>query len=439
MKFRHSIFFCALSGALFSGAVSAQTLSEAVDRAIKSNPEVLMDASRRLASDEQINQARGGYRPRVDLSAGLGSEWSDNTATQPGSDTLFRRESALTLSQMLYDGAATKSQVERGEAMVRSAAYRVAGTSEDVALRVVAAYLEVARRQEQRDLTRANLAAHERVFEQIKLRTDSGIGRRADLDQTQARLALAQANLVAADAALRDATIQFRRIVGEMPNAVARPENPQGVPASEDEAVSIALGNHPLFNSAEADIDAAKAQTRATESLLRPRVDLQLGTDWNNNLDGVHYRNNDAYAMVRFKYNLYNGGTDQARVAESRIQEMQAAEALNNTLRLIEESTRLSWSSLLAAGDSLPKMKERVAASEKTREAYANQFIIGQRTLLDLLDSENELYTARQSYLDGQYVELLARYRLLANMGKLLATLGVAPREEARVGSSSGS
>jgi adhesin transport system outer membrane protein len=434
MKFKYSVLFCAVAGAILaSGSAVAQSLSEAVDQTIKTNPDVLIDANRRLSVDEAVNQAKGGYRPKIDLAAGIGREWSENTSTRPGSDWLTRRESSLTLTQMLYDGFGTKSEVERHTARVQSAAHKVAGTSEEIGLRAVETYLEVVRRQELRNLTADNLAAHERVFEQIKLRSDSGVGRKADLEQAQARLSLAQANMASAEANLREANIQYQRVVGEMPSGTDRPAQPEGVPVSEDDAVSSALVNHPLVRSAEADIEATKAQTRAAESLLRPRVDLELGTSWNDNLDGVDYKNNDAYAMLRFRYNLYRGGTDQARVAERRVQTVEATEVLNKTRRQVEESTRLSWNSLLTSGDRLPKLKAHAEATEQTRDAYAKQFNIGQRTLLDLLDSENELYTARSNHIDGQYVEIFARYRLLADMGMLLQSLGVDPREESKV------
>lgn len=439
MKFKHSVLFCAITSALMFNQASAQTISEAVDQTIKTNPEVSIEANRRLSIDEVVNQAKGGYRPKIDLTAGVGAEWSENTSTRPGSENLWRRESALTLSQMIYDGFGTKSEVQRNEARVKSAAHKVSGTSEEIGLRAVETYLEVVRRQELRNLTQDNLAAHERVYEQIKLRSDSGVGRKADLEQAQARLALAQANMVSAEANLREANIQFQRVIGEMPANLARPEQPAGVPVSEEEALATAVNNHPLLHSAAADIEATKAQTRAAESLLQPRVDLVLGTSWNNDLDGVRYKDNDAYAMLRLQYNLYHGGTDKARVAERRIQEMEAAEVMNKTRREVEESTRLSWNSLLTSTDRIPKLKAHADATEQTRDAYAKQFSIGQRTLLDLLDSENELYTARSNYIDGQYVEMFARYRLLADMGKLVESLGVAPREEAKLALANGS
>lgn len=434
MKFKHSILFCAVAGALMGATgASAQTLNEAVEQTIKTNPEVLIDANRRLAVDQEIDQAKGGYRPKIDLTAGWGWEWSENVSTRPGSDNLTRAESALTLTQMLYDGFGTRSEVERHTARSQSAAYKVAGTSEQIGLRAVEVYLDVVRRQELLNLTQANLEAHERVYEQIKLRSESGVGRRADLEQAQARLSLAQANLASAEANLREAKIQFQRVVGDVPGGLERPGIPQGMPASDDEAIAVAVSNHPLLRSAAADIEATRAQTRAGESLLRPRVDLELGTSWNNNLDGVDYKNNDAYAMLRFRYNLYRGGTDQARVAQRRIETQAAIEVQNKTRREVEESTRLSWNALQTSLDRLPKLKAHADATEQTRDAYAKQFNIGQRTLLDLLDSENELYTARSNYIDGQFVEMFARYRLLADMGQLVSSLGVTPREEAQV------
>lgn len=412
----------------------AQSLSEAVDQTIKTNPEVLIDANRRLALDQTVEQARGGYYPKVDLALGVGREWSENTSTRPGSDTLTRRESSLTLSQMLYDGYGVKSEVDRNQSRAESAAHRVASTSEHIGLRAVEVYLDVLRQQELVALTQDNLAAHERTFEQIKLRSDSGVGRQADMEQAQARLSLAQANLVSAQANLREAQISFQRVVGSASGNLDKPVDVscESFPVTLDEAVKSAFANHPALRSAIAEYEAGLAQEQGAESALKPRLDLELGTGWNDDLDGVDYRDNEAYAMLRMRYNVYKGGADQARIAETRHLTQVEKEVVRRTKRELEESTRLSWNALETSKDRLPKLKAHADATEITRDAYAKQFNIGQRTLLDLLDSENELYTARSNYLNGQYEERFARYRLMADIGKLLETLGVAPREESR-------
>ena len=441
---RYSLIAVAVASALLAyQPASAQSLKEAVEQTIKTNPDVLIEADRRLQTDQTLRQANAGYLPKVDLGLGIGTEFSDNITTRKTKPphigehdwrSMGRTESSLTLTQMLYDGSATYSEVQRQTARQESAAFKVAGSSEQVGLRAVEAYLEVLRRQAELGLIQENLAATERIYGQIKIRATSGVGRKADQEQAEARLALSQANVESAQANLREALITYKRIVGIAPADLTKPGEPEGVPADADGAVQTALANHPIIKSAQADIDATKAQTKAAESKLKPRFDLQLGTDWNNNQDGVQYHDNDAYAMVRMQYNLYHGGADQARISETKLQTLEAQEVLSRTKRQVEESTSLSWNALQTAIDRLPKLKSYADSTEQTRDAYAKQFSIGQRTLLDLLDSENELYTARNDYVDAQYVELFAHYRLLADIGRLIETLGVTPREEATPG-----
>lgn len=411
----------------------AQSLKETVEQTISTSPDVLIDVNRRLSTDKTVDQARGGYYPKVDMALGIGREWSENTSTRPGSDTLTRRESSLTLSQMLYDGYANKNAVERQEAKVAAAASQVGDTSERTGLRAVEVYLEVLRYQELLALTQENLAAHEKTYEQIKLRSDSGVARRADLEQAQARLSLAQANLSSAEANLREARINFERVTGARPQTL----DAAGEVACDlfemnvDETLAAAFAGHPALKVAIANYEAALADERAADAPFKPRLDLELGTGFNNDLDGVDYRNNDAYAMARMRYNLYRGGSDQARVRETQFRNLEALAVVDKAKREIEESTRLSWNALETAKERLPRLKTHAEATAKTRDAYAQQFNIGQRTLLDLLDSENELYTARTDYINGQYQERFAQYRLMADTGRLLVTLGVAPRAEA--------
>jgi adhesin transport system outer membrane protein len=416
------------------GAANGTTISEAVNQTIRTNPDVLIDANRKLSIDEAVKQAEGGYYPKIDFNLGIGTEWSKNITTRPRpgrDDTLTRRESGLTLSQLIYDGSATRSEVDRQQARSSSASRKVMGTSEQIGLKAIEAYLNVLRRSELLKLAQANLDVHEKTFTQIRIRSEGGIGRKADLDQAQARLSLSQANVASAEANLREANIAYNRVVGVMPDSLVKPEVSEA-PASVDEALNVSLESNPILRSAMADIEAAQAQNRAANSLLKPRLHLELGTSFNNDLDGVDYKNNDAYAMLRMRYNLFNGGSDVAKISETTIQIQEATEVLHRTQRQVEESLRLSWNSMVTAQDRLPKLLATAEAAARTRDGYAQQFNLGQRTLLDLLDSENELYIGRSNYLDAQYIDLFSRYRLMADMGKLLGTLGVDPREESK-------
>ena len=171
----------------------------------------------------------------------------------------------------------------------------------------------------------------------------------------------------------------------------------------------------------------------ASKTIRRHFFVLELGTSLNRDLDGLPYKNNDAYVMTRLRYNLFRGGGDMARVASGTIKIEEATEVMHRTQRQVEESLRLSWNALETAQNRLPKLKVALEAAERTRDVYIKQFNIGQRTLLDLLDSENELYNNRANYVESGYINLFARYRMMADMGRLLEILGAAPREKAHV------
>lgn len=422
-------------GLAFQVPLHAQPLKDAVELTLKTSPDVLSTGHRRLSVDQEIKQARGGYYPKIDLNLGWGRERTDSPvtrATDPGGVWLDRREAGVNLTQMLFDGFAVKSEVERHTARADSAAYGVLGASENAALKVVDAYLEVLRRGELVQLTKDNLAVHQRTFDQIKMRSDAGVGRKADMDQILARVALAQANVMAAESNAREAEITFQRVVGQMPQALTKPDAPdQAMPKDMQSAIDIAIANHPILKSAMADVEAAQAQHRTAKSLHSPRVDLEVGYNDNDNIGGLRGQNENLIAMLRVRYNLFRGGSDQARIGQTASAINEATEISHKTLREVEESTRLSWNAYTTAQQRLEPLKQHSEAMDTTREAYNKQFNIGQRTLLDLLDAENEYFTARSNYLTGQYVVLFGKYRVLGSTGKLLESLNVAPPVEA--------
>jgi adhesin transport system outer membrane protein len=171
---------------------------------------------------------------------------------------------------------------------------------------------------------------------------------------------------------------------------------------------------------------------------MYPRFDLELSGSRNQLLTPPVGGVPDAMtpdfnrsAMVRMRYNLFRGGADMGRIAETRFQVQEAEETARRTERQVEQAIRLSWNAYKSAAQRLPHLIKHAEASQLTREAYNKQFALGQRTLLDLLDAENEAFTAASNLLNGRYVELFSRYRVLADMGMLLSSIGVAQRDEA--------
>ena len=414
---------------LCSSFVQADTLQEAIHTTLKTNPDVLASISERQAVSKEIDQAQAGYFPTIDLGLGTGWESTDNPASRNRGDGeihLNRDEASLNLRQMLYDGSLTKNEVERQKARTDSRAHSVYSVAENTALEATEAYLNVLRRQKLVELAQTNLESHVRTHDQITLRSERGVGRRADMDQSLGRLALAETNLMAEQSNLRDAETNYLRVVGEAPSSLSPPPSPEPLlPLTVEDAVNIAIQNHPTLRSAQADVASANAQHDVTKAAFLPRVDFELGTRNDHDIDGVRGTDKDVTAMFRLRYNLLNGGKDKARREETAFLINQAAEIRNNTHRQVEQSVRLSWNALETVRRQMSYFEEYAAAAEKTRDAYQQQFNFGQRTLLDLLDSENELFRARIALTNAQYDEIFTMYRVLNSIGLLLESLEI--------------
>tara|TARA_R110002124_G_scaffold277874_4_gene449514 strand:+ start:2420 stop:3739 length:1320 start_codon:yes stop_codon:yes gene_type:complete len=414
---------------LCSSFVQADTLQEAIHTTLKTNPDVLASISERQAVSKEIDQAQAGYFPTIDLGLGTGWESTDNPASRNRGDGeihLNRDEASLNLRQMLYDGSLTKNEVERQKARTDSRAHSVYSVAENTALEATEAYLNVLRRQKLVELAQTNLESHLRTHDQITLRSERGVGRRADMDQSLGRLALAETNLMAEQSNLRDAETNYLRVVGEAPSSLSQPPSPEPfLPMTVEEAVNIAIQNHPTLRSAQADVASANAQHDVTKAAFLPRVDFELGTRNDHDIDGVRGTDKDVTAMFRLRYNLLNGGKDKARREETAFLINQAAEIRNNTHRQVEQSVRLSWNALETVRRQMSYFEEYAASAEKTRDAYQQQFNFGQRTLLDLLDSENELFRARIALTNAQYDEIFTMYRVLNSIGLLLESLEI--------------
>jgi len=403
----------------------AMSLTQAIQNTIENHPEISASLNNRLAADEEHNIAKGGYLPSVDVIAGYGRQRTDSPTTRAfdghNSETLNYTQSELRLRQMLFDGFNTPNEVGRTEAVVNSRAYYAQGTSQSLALRAIEVYLDVLKRRELVTLARNNLQAHQRINDQINLRSQRGVGTNADSDQSRARLALAQNNLQTAEVDLADAEANFFSAVGHLPDELESPPSIKGeVPSSLVEARQSMLLNNPYLKSAQADVQAAEKQYEIAKSPFYPRFDAELAVGANDNLQGEEGHDNQWRAGVVMNYNLFNGNRDKARMRADSYRIGQSMDIRNNALRMLNENMSLAWNALNNARLQTPVAREYAESTRRVRTAYRDQFGLGQRTLLDLLDSENELYNANRRYTEVLFTEEFAMYRVLASEGELL-------------------
>ena len=430
--------YSALTGLFFGLAMMADsgaaTLEQTVQETIETNPDVLIAGSERDAVEQQMEQTRAGFFPQADITLGTGWEYSDNPTTRTvdgGSRNFNRDEAEIVVRQLLYDGHGTESEFERQRARVNSRAYDTFSTAEVTGLKAVEVYLDVLRGQKLVQLATNNLSNHQKTYDRIVKRGERGVGSKADVQQALGRLALARTNLMAEENNLDDAIAAFVNVVGHEPADLQEPESREHLlPASFDEALITALDNHPQLKSAEADVDAAVEQHQAARALFFPRIHLEISGSNNDNLDGIPGRNKDTQAMLRGRYN-FTGGKDIARRQETVYELEQAKEIRDRTRRQVTESIQLSWNAYETAKQQLEFFRIHVDASKQALLAYRKQFNIGQRTLIDLLDQESEVFQANINYVNGQNEVMFSTYRILAGTGKLLWNLDIPLPEEA--------
>ncbi|RJG42044.1 TolC family outer membrane protein [Motilimonas pumila] len=413
-----------LTSTVLAAPAWAETLESSVAKTLVSNPEINQVVSRLGAFNRAQDGAFSGYLPSIDLNAGIGRERTERDDFD--TTTYTRKELGLSLRQILFDGFATSAEYDRTGFEANAEQYRLFADAEDMSLNAVAAYLSVLQSSETLALAEENLAIHNKIFKNINKRTKAGIGSSSDLSQIEARLARANANVVNARNNFSDAETQYLRIVNEYPENLTEPRPDfSAIPADFAQVIKIAMDQHPRLKSSRHDIYAANAQNEVAKSKYYPEFALEVESNFLDNADGNIGRNDEVVGMVRMRYNLFSGGKDKAYEEETAYKVNEAKFVSENTLRQIHQGARLSWDAKRFLEQQQDFLKMHVTASEKTRDAYAKQFNLGKRTLLDVLNTETELFEAKKDLVATRYELMESNFRILNSMGQLLASLKV--------------
>ncbi|WP_171053663.1 TolC family outer membrane protein [Vibrio rotiferianus] len=425
MKWTRLTIACC-SGLIASFSALGQTLEQAVALTLKSNPDI-KSAFNEFTSRKYVNDASSGaYLPKVDLDAGIGYEGVDPADLDRSETDLTRKEASITLTQLIWDGSATLNDIDRTAADAESLRYQLLADASDKALEVTKVYLDAVKAYEILTLSENNLAVHKKIYIDIKKRVTSGIGSTADMTQVEARLAKAHGNLAAAQNNLYDSHTMFTRLVGHPPQGLIFPRADENyLPYTVDEAVGQAFEQHPVIQVSIADVDSAKFQYKQSKGVNYPTLSLEASQTWRDDAGGIEGRSDETTAMLRMRYNLYNGGSDAANSENFAYQLNKAKDLRESAYKNVEEGLRLSWSALDLTLQQKEFLADHVDSAAETVIAYEKQYRIGKRTLLDLLNTENELFQARKDYLDAKYAEQYAKYRVMNATGELLNALRV--------------
>ncbi len=375
-----------------------------------------------------MDVARAAYRPRVDVTASVGQDNDRITSRNPEAQSLSRSGVGLNLTQLLWDGLGTRNEVSRLGHDKLTRYFEFLDVTEQTALEAARAHYDVQRFRRLVQLAEDNYVQHKYASLQIQSRFKAGVGRGVDLEQANARLALAESNLTTEIANLHDVTARYQRVVGEAPPKQLAASAPltNGLPTSADQVVAASIRQSAGISASIEGLRAARSAAELRQSAFQPRVEARLRTGAGNNFDGVRDQKRDSSAEIVLNWNLYNGGADQARVRQQLNFVNQAGDLRDKACRDARQTSVIAYNDTRKLIEQLQYLDRNTLAIEKARDAYRQQFDIGQRSLLDLLNSENELYTAKRAYANADTDLGIAYARTHAAMNQLTTQLGIA-------------
>ena len=415
---------------LLSGAAWAQpatTLKTSVERTILTNPEVRSKHQNLMAVISEQDAAKGGWRPRVDLESSIGRRNTVSPGFASGKD-YDSSATTLALRQTLFDGFATRSDVRRLGHTRLASYYELLSASDQLALETARAYLDVLRYRELVGLARENFATHAKVHGKLESRVKAGVGRRVDLEQANGRMALAESNWLTEVSNLHDVSARYQRLVGEVPAETLAPvpNLTRFLPAREG-YIQNTVRSNPDFNGAVSTIRAYRADMALRRAPYYPTVELRASQSEEQNRSGVNGNYRDSAVELVLNYNLYRGGSDRARVTQYAAKLLSAFDLRDKVCRDVRQTALIALNDVSRLEAQIVFLAQHELSTSKAREAYRQQFDIGQRSLLDLLDTENELYQARRALVNAEQDHQLAKARVLAVNGSLLGALELRP------------
>ena len=437
------IFFSFVLTAPVMAADGTATLKDSVVAAVKQHPKIKSLLHNKDAVSKAQLSALGRFFPSLDLRAEAGWQEYSNLANRANHVDLHTRtptDVTVTLTQPIFDGFDRYQDYKRETARLTSAEGRLIDNVETVALDAIRAHVDVVRIRKLVDLAGENITAHQELLDSISERVEGGAGNRADEMQAKGRVARAETTLVTYVGELRTSEAEYIRTVGQSPDALIDPGfAAELVPTNADMVLNGTLETNPKIAVYKAEIEVAERTKKQLMSTMYPEIEFYVSSRHTDDLDGSDSWIQNNKAMLAANWNLFNGLSDfnDVRTAAARIN--QAQTELQDTTDDLIRQVAAAWAEYESSLGQIEKYQEALQYSLESLDMYLMQFNVGQRSLLDVLDATNEVFSNKVQLETATSNRNFTIYKFLALQGKLMNTLDVAsntyeeiPMEEAQ-------
>jgi outer membrane protein len=410
--------------AFATGPASAESLPEALAKAYQSNPELNAERARQRATDENVPQALAGYRPQIiaSLSAGLQAVRNLLPNNTVQSATLKPWQIGVTVTQTLFNGFKTANSVRVAELQVQSGREALRNVGQGVLLDAVTAYTNVLANQSLVEAQRSNVEFLRETLRITQRRLKNGDVTETDTAQAEARLSRGLSDLNAAEVNLAISQATYTQVIGNPP-AQLRPAQTvdRFAPPARDDAISMAFKEHPAVMAAGFDVDVASTSIRVAESSLMPSVTVQGSVSRSRDTDSslTTTATDQASIIGQINQPIYDGGTAASQTRQAKEVATQSRMVLDQVRNQARTAATGAWVANEGAKIAVAASESEVRAATIALEGVRKEALGGQRTTVDVLNSQQDLISAKARLIGAQRDRVIASYTLLSAVGRL--------------------
>jgi adhesin transport system outer membrane protein len=428
----------AIAALAMAGQSSAQTvnLNQAIEAALESNPEINQAIQNKEAIEFEREQAQGLFWPRISVEGSAGVRKLKNVTRRAlgiANQTLYPAELSISGEWTILDGGRRTGELKRQAARTDGAALRVEERSEFIALQVARQYLDLLLQQRIVAASDDNITFHRNLVGDLTQGVTQGSISIADQQQAEERMQAALVRRTEAEEDMVNATIGLRNLTGLSINDVAMPASKRSkVAPTLADVVSQARTSNPKVREAMADVDAAHAMVQKAEGDLAPTIGIEASARAGEDVDGFRGRTSDYIARVVMRWNIFDGGINRAKVQEMVRRASEARFRLHEMNREAESDARTAWNRMNTQGKLLDELSKQGQVSDDLLISYREQFNVGRRSLLDVLDAQNTRYNVQVRTETARFSEMFAEFQVLAATNQLLEALNLNAPDAAR-------
>ena len=399
----------------------ADTIEAALVRAYQNNPQLNAQRAQVRFTDENVPQALSGYRPKVAITASAGYQYTDVNTTSGGTPTQVQRTEihgtnaprsvGATVTQNVFNGQQTANKTRAAEMQVSGAREGLRVLEQTVLLSAATIYMDYLRDSAIVEVQKSNVRVLEQTLKQTKDRFNVGEVTRTDVAQSEAQLAAGKTQLLTAEANLTTTRSNFRRIIGNEPEALA-PGSPvdRYLPGTLPGAVDLGLTENPNVTAAMFGIDVSFLQVKVNEGALLPTVNVIASVQQSYEQTMTIFRSFGASAVAQLAIPLYQGGAEYSLIRQSKETLAQQRLVLEQTRDQTRANVVTAWGQLVAGKAQVQSAQSQVTASEIALNGVREEAKAGQRTTLDVLNAQQALVNARVALVTAQHDRVVASY-----------------------------